>query len=278
MADPVKIIARLEKKLARSESHRVELEHLRDVSHNIQQRVKEEIEQANREIEEKNEKLETLNGALAAEQKLTDRLMLSIMPEKIAAELKVHGHVVPLRHDDATIMFTDFVNFTKSTESLDPVVLVRTLDVYVRQMDEIVARHNVVKLKTIGDAYMCVSGVPEPDVNQIGNVIGAARDILKLIKEMRENPPDNCEVTWDIRIGIHSGPVSAGVIGSDRLTYDIWGDTVNTAARLVDAAATNAVLVSNDTYIKSETSGLFDAFPAIEAKGKGLIKVWQLRA
>ena len=130
----------------------------------------------------------------------------------------------------ATVMFTDFENFTSKSEHLSPEELVTLIDTCFTKFDEIISRYKMEKIKTIGDAYLCVSGLPDPKTHNAVNVVDAAMEIIEAIKSFRLNAGDN--TYFDIRIGIHTGPLVAGVVGDKKFAFDIWGDTVNTASRM----------------------------------------------
>ncbi|MEE4117970.1 MAG: adenylate/guanylate cyclase domain-containing protein [Paracoccaceae bacterium] len=267
--DPDRTIRRLEKRLRKSEMRRQELEHLMDASHAFQRRVMEDIEQARAE-------LERVNGALTEEKALTDQLMTSIMPDHIAEELKRTGRVQPRRAASATVMFADFVDFTETTERLDPVDLVGLLDDYYARFDAIIAECGVEKVKTIGDAYMCVSGLEPGQEDHAARMRDAARAILQAVRDRKRAARRAGATAWDVRIGLNSGPLSSGVVGRDRLSYDIWGDTVNTAARVVKACAVDAILMSDGTRrLLADSSGI-SPLGQVEAKGKGAVPVYAL--
>ncbi|TCL00367.1 class 3 adenylate cyclase [Shimia isoporae] len=264
--DPERRLRRLEKRLNKSEMRRAELEHLMDGGQAFQRRVIQEVEDAKAEIER-------LYESLSLEQARTNQLLRSIMPEAVAEELKERGRVRPRRTKSATVMFADFVNFTLHTENMDPVALVRTLDRYYSAFDAIAASHGVEKVKTIGDAYMCVAGnlADVQSSEHAAQMCRAAVDIMKAVADLRSE-----ETNWSIRIGLHSGPISSGVVGSERLSYDIWGDTVNTAARVADATGINEIFLSESTHaLLSDDQGT-TYHGEVEAKGKGLVRLYQL--
>ena len=266
-ADNDRELRRTKRLLAKSELRRAELEHQIDTGQSFQRRVLAEVEEARAALQVANERL-------TLEQERTDQLLKSIMPSSVASELKQTGGVVPRRFEDATVMFADFVGFTARAETLDPLVLVQILDQYYSEFDRIVAAHQIEKVKTIGDAYMCVSGLNE-DPKSATRMVEAARAFLQFVKTVRpfglsENAP-----AWKIRIGINSGPVLSGVIGHDRLSYDIWGDTVNTAARVVAGCAENEILLSRSTHDLLIDQTGFEPLGAIQAKGRGPVDVFR---
>ena len=182
-------------------------------------------------------KVRDRTAELAAEKKKSDDLLMNILPEQIATELKQTGHTKPRSYKLATVMFTDFKDFTSQSEKLPPEELVTLIDSYFKKFDEIVTKYNLEKIKTIGDAYLCLSGLPDPYEHNAVNVVKAAQEILGFIQSFRLNSDSNNAGYFDIRIGIHSGPLVAGVVGSKKFAYDIWGDTVNIACLLYTSDA-----------------------------------------
>jgi class 3 adenylate cyclase len=273
--DPAREIRLLEKRLRKANLRRAELEHLMDASHAFQRNIINEIEAARAEVERKSRELEALNASLQKEKARTDQLLRSIMPEGVAEELKTTGRVAPRRVDSATVMFADFVSFSESTERLDPVVLVGMLDHYYSAFDQIISRHGVEKVKTIGDAYMCVAGAQDDEQGHARRMLSAAREILMFVRDSRANPSRTSTSAWDIRIGLNSGPLSSGVVGHERLSYDIWGNTVNTAARVVKASAVNTITLSESTRAAVGDDPALRSLGRVEAKGIGNVAIFR---
>ncbi len=261
----------MEKRLEKSEMRRAELEELMDGSQAFQRRVINDIAAAKTEIEQ-------LYSSLEAEKERTEQLLRSIMPESIADELKASGTVRPRYVESATVMFTDFVDFTKSTQAMNPVALVGMLDRYYGAFDDISARHGVEKVKTIGDAYMTVAG----DLNGSGQhdhvaaTCAAASEIMNYVKVSLDHTALDEVAGWALRIGIHTGPISSGVVGTKRLSFDIWGDTVNTAARMVKACAPNTIMLSANTAAQLTDPQRVERRGDIDAKGKGTLQAYRL--
>lgn len=221
------------------------------------------------ELENKvNERTNELN----IEKKKSDDLLLNILPEEIAEELKQTGHTIPRSYEIATVMFTDFENFTSKSEKLSPEELVNVIDTCFKKFDEIISRHKIEKIKTIGDAYLCVSGLPDAKDHDAENVVIAALEIIESIKELQNNSDD--EMYFNIRVGIHTGPLVAGVVGDKKFAYDIWGDTVNTAARMEQNSEPDKINISQSTYdlIKHRFNCTFRGKKA--AKNKGMIEMY----
>ncbi|UWP90905.1 hypothetical protein K3X13_15515 (plasmid) [Aliiroseovarius crassostreae] len=260
-------ILRLKRRLERSQLRRAELEHLIDTGQSFQRRVLAEVETAKAELEK-------LHAQLQKEQRRTEKLLHSIMPETVAHELRQNGGVVPRRFENATVMFADFVGFTAHAETLDPMILVQILDQYYSEFDRIAAKHGVEKVKTIGDAYMCVAGLSD-DVASADRMLQAAQNCLTYVKTVRPFGITEDMPLWQIRIGINSGPVSTGVIGQDRLSFDVWGDTVNLAARLVRASHVNSMLLSESTFELLRRSNAFRSDGQIDVRGRGPVNIFR---
>lgn len=217
-------------------------------------------------------KVEERTNELYIEKKKSDDLLLNILPEVVAQELKQTGRTTPRSYEVATVMFTDFENFTIKSEKLSPEELVNIIDGCFKKFDEIISRYNIEKIKTIGDAYLCVSGLPDTKDHNAANVVKAALEILEVVKEMRRS--SNGYSSFDIRIGIHTGPLVAGVVGNKKFAYDIWGDTVNTAARMEQNSESNRINISQSTYelVKDKFTCSFRGKQP--AKNKGMIEMY----
>jgi class 3 adenylate cyclase len=194
-------------------------------------------------IHRRTEKLREQRDKLKVEQEKTQALLRNILPEPIAEELRETGAVAPLKCDDVTVCFTDFVGFTLASEKLSACDLVDTLHRYFSKFDEIIGRYGLEKLKTIGDSYMFVSGLPQQKPSHAIDAVLAALEIVEAVKELAKDGPG-----WSIRIGLHSGPVVAGVVGTRKFAFDIWGETVNLASRIESCSRPNHVNISARTY------------------------------
>jgi class 3 adenylate cyclase len=189
----------------------------------------------------------TRGKLLEHEKQRSDALLLNILPASVAEELKATGWVKPRFYPEATILFADFRNFSQICRRLSPQQLIDDLSHCFRGFDAIVARHGLERIKTIGDAYMCVAGVPEPTDDQAARAVGAALDMHAFLAEWRRERTAQDLPVFEARIGIHTGPVVAGVAGTTRFAFDIWGDAVNVAARIESAGEANRVNVSGAT-------------------------------
>lgn len=219
------------------------------------------LTQANQETERRNKELQE-------QRQVAESLLLNILPVQIAAELKDKGSVEPKYFEDVTIVFTDFVGFTLSTEKLAAEDLVTMLHDYFTAFDQIITRYHLEKMKTIGDSYMCVSGLPvgrraRRSPSHPVDAVMAAFEMIRAVSE--RDRPDN-QARWAVRIGIHSGPVVAGVVGIQKFAFDIWGDTVNYASRMESSGAPNCINISERTY--SRVKDFFEC----QYRGKVLTK------
>jgi len=207
----------------------------------------EAMQDANQELQAQRDQLNEKHEELAKEKQRTDELLHNILPEIVAHQLK-KGKKKPKRHKSVTVMFADFKGFTKICKQLDPPEIVNTLDELFSAFDLIVEKHFIEKIKTIGDAYMCAGGMPMKNNSHPVNVVMAALEIQQFLFEYNKPRMLNKDIVWECRIGVHSGEVFAGVVGERKFAYDIWGDTVNLAARMETAGAVNTVNISDATY------------------------------
>ncbi|MBK7764538.1 MAG: adenylate/guanylate cyclase domain-containing protein [Bacteroidetes bacterium] len=220
----------------------------------------------------KNEALKNLddkNVLLDKEKKRSDDLLLNILPNEIIAELKETGHSKAKLFNHVTVLFTDFVNFTKISEQMNPEELVAEIDYCFKGFDEIVERNEMEKIKTIGDAYLAVCGLPNEDEQHAIKSISAAQEMISFIHQRKMNGGK-----FDIRVGIHSGPLVAGIVGVKKFAYDIWGDTVNTASRMESSGETGKINISADTYSLIQNRFRCVYRGKIEAKNKGEIDMY----
>ncbi len=197
---------------------------------------------------EKSRKIEEQSRELKEDKEKIDRLLLNILPHSVAQELKEKGAVKPIFFESTTILFTDFVGFSKIAENMTPEELVRRLDSIFCYFDSIMDRYKLEKLKTIGDSYMCAGGIPEKNTTHEFDAVLAALDMFAFLKKSDLDESRSGGKLWEMRIGINTGPIMAGVVGEKKFVYDIWGDAVNVASRLETADEPGRINISGQTY------------------------------
>ncbi len=187
------------------------------------------------------------NKIIEDEKDRSEKLLLNILPEETALELKEHGKVAAKRFESATILFSDFKGFTSYAQNLSPEDLVRSVDYYFSKFDQIMDKYDLEKIKTVGDAYMCAGGLPYPTTDHPFKMVEAAFEIAQVMEDMKTHPEPGI-VPFEVRIGINTGPVVAGVVGLNKFAYDIWGDTVNVASRMETMSDPGRINISENTY------------------------------
>jgi class 3 adenylate cyclase len=214
--------------------------------------------------------LEVKNNMIVLEQERSENLLLNILPALIAEELKTKGRTTARLFDNVSVLFADFVNFSSIAEQRSPAQLVSDLDVCFQAFDEMVARNGLEKIKTIGDAYMCAGGIPNGDGSHIKDMIHTALEMQQWLYKWNMERDTLQLPRYDARIGIHCGPVVAGVVGSHKFAFDIWGDTVNVAARIEQAGESGRVNISGDAYraIKDRYACQYRGKIAVKNKGE----------
>jgi adenylate cyclase len=210
------------------------------------------------------------------EKERSDNLLLNILPAEIAEELKIKGKADAKDFDLVSILFTDFKGFTEASENLTAQELIEEINICFKAFDYICEKYNIEKIKTIGDAYMAAGGLPIPSNASVKNTVLAALEMQAFIKNRILEKIDNDEIPFEMRLGVHTGPVVAGIVGVKKFQYDIWGDTVNTASRMESSGEIGKVNISETTYelLKNDPEFEFDYRGKIEAKGKGKIKMY----
>lgn len=211
---------------------------------------------------------------IAKEKKRSDELLLNILPEETAEELKATGTAKAKSFDMVSVMFTDFKNFTQASERLSAEELVHEINLCYSEFDRIIARHGLEKIKTIGDAYMCAGGLPVTNDTHPVDIVRAGiefQEFIRLNKERREK--ENLPF-FELRLGIHTGPVVAGIVGIKKFAYDIWGDTVNTASRMESSGEIGKVNISGPTYELVKDHFICTYRGKIMAKNKGEIDMY----
>jgi class 3 adenylate cyclase len=185
---------------------------------------------------------------MVKEMDKTENLLANVLPKDTADELKLKGKVAKKKYKMATVLFSDIQGFTKIAEEMNPEKLIDELDTFFYHFDLVVEKYNIEKIKTIGDAYMCAGGIPDKNRTNPIEVVLAAIEMQEYMRELKKEAKSRGQNFWDIRIGVHTGPVIAGVVGQKKLSYDIWGDTVNTASRMESSGEPGKVNISGSTY------------------------------
>ena len=215
---------------------------------------------------------------IALEKQKSDDLLLNILPATAAEELKTKGHSDARLFDHATVLFSDFKDFTRVSERVSPAELVKMIDLYFSEFDRIVTRHGIEKIKTVGDAYVCANGLNQAGTDRPQAVVQAAIEIQAFVSKFKADADRAGQPFSECRIGLHTGPVVAGVVGLKKFTYDIWGDTVNVAARMEQNGAPGRINVSEDTHGLVRDDFFCQYRGKIEAKNKGEINMYFVEA
>jgi guanylate cyclase len=210
--------------------------------------------------------------SLELEQARSEKLLLNILPAAIATRLKANDMRIADYYADVTVMFADLVNFTQIAEKMPPIQLIDLLSQVFLRFDQLAEKYQVEKIKTIGDAYMVISGAPVGCDNHAHRIAAMALEMNDALKEVVEN----VGLDLKMRIGIHTGPVVAGVIGSAKFSYDLWGDTVNLASRMESTCQTGRVQVTKQTKQMIQDAYVFSEKNNVEVKGKGIIETYYL--
>lgn len=254
--------------------------------YNVQ--AKQELELKNKQIElerlgvekRQNERIFYIAGIaglliviifIALERQKSDKLLKNILPESVASELKTKGSIEVTYYDKVTVIFTDFVGFTRAGNHMTPRELINELHTCFEAFDAIMEKYNIEKIKTIGDAYLAVCGLPKPNATHAENVVRASLEICDFMQKRKEQLGDR---TFSVRVGVNSGSVVAGIVGVKKFAYDIWGDTVNTAARMEQNSMVDKVNISQSTYELIKDKFTCTARGEIMVKNKGVMRMY----
>lgn len=213
------------------------------------------------------------NIIIQEEKNRSESLLLNILPAETAMELKQSGKVLAKRFESVTVLFTDFKGFTHYAENLSPERLVESVDFYFSKFDEIIEKYGLEKIKTVGDSYMCAGGLPFPTEDHAYKMVLAAFEIAEFVKEAKKQISAN-DARFEIRIGINTGPAVAGVVGTKKFAYDIWGDTVNIASRMESNSVPGKINVSENTYVLIKDFFNCEYRGDIEVKNRGKMKMY----
>lgn len=240
-------------------------------------RLQKEAERTRKTMEHRQREMQLLIEELQTEKERSDDLIRNVLPEGMVEELKSTGNVAPVFHPEVAVMFADFSGFTAHSAKLTAPEVVDELNDCFCHFDWVAAKHGIEKLKTIGDGYLAVAGMPEGRTDDALRLLRAAIEIRDYIAERKEAAAAG-KSSWDVRIGLHLGPLVAGVVGVRKISYDVWGDTVNTASRVESAGkpgrinATAAFYERVKAWVEAEPRG------ALECKGKGAVEMFFLNA
>ncbi len=221
----------------------------------------------------RNKYIQKTNQIIAQERNRSENLLRNILPEETALELKMNGKVQAKKFDSVSVLFTDFKGFTRYAENLAPEKLVESVDYYFSRFDEIMEKYHLEKIKTVGDAYMCAGGLPYPSEDHALKIVSAAVEIATFVADSKKLISKD-QTRFDIRIGINTGPVVAGVVGTKKFAYDIWGDTVNIASRMEANSEPGRINISEQTH--ALIKGHFDCEyrGEIKVKNRGKMKMF----
>ena len=228
------------------------------------------------EVATRTAELKTELAAVEKEKQVSEAILDNILPAETKAELKQHGHSQAKRHDTVTVLFCDFKGFTGISEKLSPEELVRYLDIIFEKFDYIIEDKKLEKIKTVGDCYICAGGLKKGNENDAVNVVKAAQEMIAFLNTFNEKQHKNNKPPFAARIGINTGPVVAGIVGIKKYAYDIWGDTVNIAARMEQASEGGRINISGTTYDLVKDHFEFEHRGKVEAKGKGAVDMYFL--
>ena len=211
---------------------------------------------------------------ISKEKKRSDELLLNILPEETAEELKATGTAKAKSFDMVSVLFTDFKNFTQASEKLSPEELVQEINHCYSEFDKIITRHGIEKIKTIGDAYMCAGGLPAHNDTNPVDVVSAGLEMVAFIEKNKQERMAKGQPFFELRCGVHTGPVVAGIVGIKKFAYDIWGDTVNTASRMESSGEIGKVNISGATYELVKDKFICEYRGKVKAKNKGEIDMY----
>ncbi|MEO0896999.1 MAG: adenylate/guanylate cyclase domain-containing protein [Bacteroidota bacterium] len=247
-----------------------QLEENRELEGKVMRELEAKVKERTAEIQEQKNQIEEQAEALAHEKEKADNLLLNILPEETAIELKETGVAKPRYYEEVSIMFTDFKGFTNIVSHISPEFLVTELDDIFKQFDDIMEEVGLEKIQTIGDAYVAACGLPTPDPEHAFKCIKAAQRIIAYLEQRNQE----ASIDWLVRIGIHTGPITAGVIGKKKFSYDLFGDTINVAARFETNSEAGKINISSSTYelVKDQVNCTYRG--KINAKGKGEVDMY----
>jgi class 3 adenylate cyclase len=262
----LRVVAR---RLEQCQRNRKELGYLKDKLDHVLVRE----EEARVEIERKSTELAELNARLETERRRSDDLLQNLLPSSIVRELREHGRVEARIAETATVLFADFVHFTDMAKRMAPADIVAALDHMFSLFDPIATGHDLEPLKTMGDAYRCVGGLFSHPCDR--GPVAAVQAAIEMIEATRRNEHHLAPAgtRWQLRVGIHTGPLVSGLVGHSKLTFDVWGETVNLASRFKEASEAGRVNVSRATANACEGAFRFASRGLVEVKSRGRVEM-----
>lgn len=250
--------------LVERELNMLDVMRLQEFSLNMQQQL----------IESRNEVV-ALMTQVQAERDKSDSLLFNILPENVAAELKECGRVKAIHLDAACVLFADFTDFTRISADLSPEELVEELNVCFSAFDEITVKYGVEKLKTLGDGYLCISGSPSRP-NDALDMARTALEICRFVADRKATLAARGREYWNVRVGLHRGPLVAGVVGVRKFSFDVWGDTVNTASRIQNSSQPGRISMSREFWCVLPAGAVCESRGEVAVKGKGMLEMFFL--
>jgi class 3 adenylate cyclase len=212
------------------------------------------------------------NRIITSEKAKSDKLLHNILPAKVVKELKENGSSIPENFHDVSVFFSDFVGFTELSSKVKPEVLINELNEIFSTFDDIMESHQCERIKTIGDAYLAVCGLPENNPDHVRNILSASLEIVDWLEKRNQGT----SIKWQIRIGVHTGNLIGGIVGTKKYIYDVFGDTINTASRMESNSLAGKINVSDKTRQFADQHFIFSERPTVEVKGKGKMKMFFL--
>ncbi len=207
------------------------------------------------------------------ERRRSDKLLLNILPRKVAKELKTQGYSIPQTFPGVSVLFSDFVDFTRISATMPPEALIAKLSELFTEFDTLCENYGCERIKTIGDAYLAVCGLPQAYPDHAQRMFGLAKEMMAVVARHNANNPE----PWQIRIGLHCGAVVGGIVGTKKYIYDVFGDAINTASRMESNSIAMRINVSEDFYLQVGDAEQFDAPRSMEVKGKGDMKMFYVK-
>jgi len=234
-------------------------------------KLQRQLQTQNQQLQQQTDELAKRNDIITKEKEKSDKLLLNILPVRVANDLKENGKTEPVAFDNVTVFFSDIVGFTKISSQLETSVLINELNSIFTAFDNIIEQHQCERIKTIGDAYLAVCGMPEINPNHTENIINAAIEILEYLAKRNQKIGG---IKWEVRIGIHTGKVIGGVVGVKKYIYDVFGDTINTASRMESNSEPMKINISETTYQIVKDKFKATARDSLSVKGKGNMNMY----